>query len=166
MKVKEIIELAQNDEELFQERQKAVRNRDKYVGINSDGRSATSVSSSSTMSSNTPTAAMSSSKSCSFDDAFRSRRAQESIADEKKWQDQQNTIQNDLYGRINEFTSKIKNILEHRKEDESSEDEQSGGNKSKPNGETEASNNHEEVFEDANNKNHDKDLNVENLFFF
>lgn len=156
MKVKEIIELAQNDEELFQERQKAVRNRDKYVGINSDGRSATNVSSSSAVSSNTPTA-MSSSKSCSFDDAFRSRRAQESIADEKKWQDQQNTIQSDLYGRINEFTSKIKNILEHRKEDESSEDE--SGSKSKPNGETEASNNHEEVFEDAN-KNHDKDLNA------
>lgn len=107
--MREIIDLSQNDDELYQERQKAMRNRDKYVGINSDGR---------------PGSTITSSKSCSFDDDFRSKRAQESIADEKNWHDQPaSSLQSDLYGRINDFTNKIKNILEHRKEDESSDDE-------------------------------------------
>lgn len=124
---------------MYQERQKAIRNRDKYIGINSEGRPGSISEHPTTSGSGTM---MTSSKSCSFDEnrgnTFRSRRAQESIADEKTWQNsisggQQNSVSNDIYGRINDFTNKIKNILEHHKdEDESSEDE-SNNNNNKPN---------------------------------
>lgn len=146
------MELSQNDDELYQERQKAMRNRDKYVGINSNGRPICGISSSGTMTS---------SKSCSFDDEFRSKRAQESIADEKKWQNQQhNSIQNDLYGRINDFTNKIKNILEHRKEDESSEDE---GKNNKPEDKEQA--NGDELYERIDHPNLESNLEVRFKFF-
>lgn len=101
--MKEIIELTQNEEDLYNERQKALKSRDKFIGINSDCRFG-----------------MSGSKSCSFDET---RRANESIMEEKKWQNRQQILQNDIYDRINDFTSKIKNIIDKRKEDESSEDE-------------------------------------------
>lgn len=102
--------MVRNEDELYEERQKALKNRDKYVGINSE------------------CPRMSSSKSLSFDGSeSRSKRALESIADEKKWQNEHQ--QSDLYGKINEFTSKIKYIIEKRKEDveEQSDDDVKGG---------------------------------------
>lgn len=107
MKVKEIIEFIQDDEKLREERKKAKKNRDKYVGINSEFASRSSSYndfSSSSSSSNY-------NKSSNFKSSFSNTSGMNDL-DEKNWRSNNPSIQE----RISDITSKVKNILDTNNE--------------------------------------------------
>ena len=97
IKVKEIIEFIQDDERLREERKKAKKNRDKYVGIDSD------------------CVSTSSSRSGGFSDFSRTgfgsdfKKSNISDLDDKEWRSSNPTI----HERISDITSKVKTMLDN-----------------------------------------------------
>ena len=100
VKAKEIVEFVQDDEKLREERKKAKKNKDKYVGINSNGAGFGS---------------MSSSKS-SYSD-FSSSRNTNNMDDlnDKDWRTNKSSS---IQERITNITSKVKNIIDNAPDDE------------------------------------------------
>ena len=92
IKAKEIVEFIQDDDRLREERKKAKKNRDKYVGIDSEFASSHRISSS---------------NSGGFGDFPKSKSTFNEL-DDKEWRTSNPSIQE----RITDITSKVKTILE------------------------------------------------------
>ncbi len=100
VKAKEIVEFVQDDDKLREERKKAKKNKDKYVGINSSGAGFGS---------------MSSSKS-SYSDFSSSRNTSKmNELDEKDWRTNKSSS---IQERITNITSGINNIIGNTPDDE------------------------------------------------
>ncbi len=93
IKAKELVEFIQDDDRIREERKKAKKNRDKYVGIDSEFVSSNKIGGFSDFSSS----AQKASQKSSFNDL-----------DDKEWRTSNPSIQE----RITDITSKVKNILE------------------------------------------------------
>jgi clathrin interactor 1 len=93
IKAKELVEFIQDDDRIREERKKAKKNRDKYVGIDSEFVSSNKIGGFSDFSSS----AQKTSQKSSFNDL-----------DDKEWRTSNPSIQE----RITDITSKVKNILE------------------------------------------------------
>lgn len=114
VKAKEIAEFVQDDDRLREERKKAKKNKDKYVGINSSGTGSSGGFSS-----------MSSSKS-SYSDSFSGRNSSSNWSSSKTddftdsnkndWKSNNNSSST-IQDRISNITSKVKNIIGDDKND-------------------------------------------------
>jgi epsin len=103
VKAKEIAEFVQDDDRLREERKKAKKNKDKYVGINSSG-----------MGSSGGFSSMSSSKSSFSDFSGRnsnwSSSKKDDFTDSNDWKSNSNSSST-IQDRISNITSKVKNII-------------------------------------------------------
>lgn len=99
VKVKEIIEFIQDDDRLREERLKAKKNRDKYVGIDSDNM---------TISSSKSMGGFSSYSRSGFGNDISTKKSTMADLDDKEWRSSNPSIKE----RISDITSKVRTIID------------------------------------------------------